>query len=192
MLVKLNFNPEQQLISKDRENVLKSLEETCSKEVYEFYRDSKVKDVLTEIVPGIYEYFDVNDPEYHLIGQKLRNTEQCPLERAKLLKKVWRDLGDLHPHTNKIYVSYPYGVCDNYQQIIEREEDIYHYMNSDEKFCIVMTPIRKEEQPEEDGWRWGKWGNYIGDRVSEAEYLYDEPNVDLVYVYQIYKIEDDV
>lgn len=188
MLAKLNFDPEKQLVSNNREDVLESLKR-FSKETYEFYRDGKVKDVLQEIAPGVYEYFDVNDCEHFLEGQKMTNMELCDLERSKLLKQLWRDIPN-PPKDRKLYVSYPYGVCDNYEQILEREEDIDYYVNSDEKFCILMTPIYKKEQPAEGGWRWCKWGDYIGDQESEAEYLYDEPNIEMVYVWSIYKIED--
>lgn len=186
MLTKLNYNPENLLVSRNREEVLESIKKFSRKEVYEFYRDGKVKDVLQEIAPGVYEYFDVNDCEHFLEGQKMENAEYCDYEKAKLLKQVWRDLN--RPIDKQLWISYPYGVCDNYKQILEREKDIDYYLNSDEKFCILITPIYKKQQPSEGGWRWCKWGEYIGDQKSEAEYLYDEPNIEMVYVYNIYKV----
>jgi len=83
----------------------------------------------------------------------------------------------------------PYGVCDHYKQVIENEpllsDEIY-----DREFVVFITPVKKSDQPESGGWRWHKWGPYIGDYEPQAEYLYDEPEIEQVYVYHIYEILD--
>ena len=77
-----------------------------------------------------------------------------------------------------------YGVCDNYQQILE-----YLPVETDpRKFIIVLTPIYKKHEPCRYGWRWEKWGEYIGTQKSVADYLYDEPYIDMVYVYHVYEV----
>jgi hypothetical protein len=78
----------------------------------------------------------------------------------------------------------PYGVCDNYEQVLEAYPSI---VESDEEFILTLTPVRKADQPESGGWRWHKWGPYIGTQERTCEYLYDEPNVDLVYTYCFYQ-----
>ena len=79
-----------------------------------------------------------------------------------------------------------YGVCDNYQQVLTQcpqlEED------PDREFVISVTPIHKSSQSEKDGWRWHKWGPYIGVHKPQKEYLYDEPVIEAVFVYHIYEI----
>jgi hypothetical protein len=45
----------------------------------------------------------------------------------------------------------------------------------------------KANQPKEDGWRWRKWGQYIGALEPTCEYIADEPHIDKVYVYHIYE-----
>jgi hypothetical protein len=77
-----------------------------------------------------------------------------------------------------------YGVCDNYEQILTQCPGI---VTSERKFLITLTPILKLGQPAEGGWRWHKWGPYIGTHEITQEYLYDEPVVDQVYVYHIYE-----
>lgn len=37
------------------------------------------------------------------------------------------------------------------------------------------------------GWRWEKWGPYIGTQRSVADYLHDEPDIDYVYTFHVYK-----
>jgi hypothetical protein len=78
----------------------------------------------------------------------------------------------------------PYGICDNYQQIITQHPEIH---DEERSFVVILTPVRKEAQPSDGGWRWRKWGPYIGEQRQTCEYLYDEPDIDLVYVYHIYE-----
>lgn len=79
-----------------------------------------------------------------------------------------------------------YGVCDNASQVIEymsvREYD------EDKEYLIVLTPILKDNQPDRDGWRWEKWGEYIGTQKSNADYLADESSIDMVYVFDVSEV----
>lgn len=87
-----------------------------------------------------------------------------------------------------------YGVADNASQVLDYYEHFLltnysDYMNN-HKFIIKMTPIFKENQPEHGGWRWHKWGEYIGDFISKCEYLYDEQGIDYVWVFAILEVEE--
>ena len=79
-----------------------------------------------------------------------------------------------------------HGVCDNVSQILAKWP---HLMHSSQRHFITLTPIRKEEQPEFGGWRWHKWGPYIGDHEPQYEYLYDEEGIEVVYVFRIYTLK---
>jgi hypothetical protein len=78
-----------------------------------------------------------------------------------------------------------YGVCDNYQQILDQCSEL---QNPNRKFIISVTKVSRSDQPSEGGWRWHKWGPYIGVHESTCEYLYDEPLINEVYVYHIYEL----
>jgi hypothetical protein len=81
----------------------------------------------------------------------------------------------------------PYGVCDNIEQVKEK----YKKWIEDDNFkcCISFTKVEKSAQSERDGWRWEKWGEYIGTKNPECEYLYDEGDeIKEVYCYHIYQI----
>jgi hypothetical protein len=78
-----------------------------------------------------------------------------------------------------------YGVCDNADQIKRHYPEV---MESDRKFVICMVPIFKHHQPPRDGWRWEKWGEYIGDLVPQCGYLYDEPEIEVVFVFTIIEV----
>ena len=86
-----------------------------------------------------------------------------------------------------------FGVCDNASQVLDYYDSLYEqhtdYME-DKKFVILLTPIIREQQPECGGWRWHKWGQYIGKFESKCEYLYDEKGIDYVYCFKILEVED--
>jgi hypothetical protein len=78
-----------------------------------------------------------------------------------------------------------YGVCDNFEQIKVKYKDL---IESEEKYVIALDEVIGKEQPEDGGWRWHKWGQYIGCHEPEFEYLYDEKYIDKVFVFEIYKV----
>lgn len=86
-----------------------------------------------------------------------------------------------------------HGVSDNASQVLDYYKHLLtvygDYMNN-HKFVILMTPIFREDQPKSGGWRWYKWGQYIGDFESKCEYLYDEEGIDYVWVFKILEVEE--
>lgn len=74
---------------------------------------------------------------------------------------------------------YIYGVCDNASQIL----DVYPDIPDD--YVIFMAPIFSDKTEPCSGWRWHKWGPYIGIQEHYHEYLNDEPHVDMIYVFSI-------
>ena len=88
---------------------------------------------------------------------------------------------------------FDYGVADNASQVLDYYEHLLtqngDYMNN-RKFIITMTPIFREDQDEYGGWRWHKWGIYIGDFIPQCEYLYDEQGIDYVWVFGILEVEE--
>lgn len=90
--------------------------------------------------------------------------------------------GNIHEDVDDID---PYGVCDRYQQVLDKWPEI---VCSDDKFCISLVPIKRTAQPAQGGWRWHKWGSYIGTQKPRNEYIYDDKHIDLVFTYHVYKI----
>jgi len=80
-----------------------------------------------------------------------------------------------------------YGVCDSPQQLLVSLPN--EVLTGPKKYVISMTQLLKENQNSGGGWRWHKWGPYIGMQNPQCEYLYDEPNIKEVWVYHIYQIE---
>ena len=79
-----------------------------------------------------------------------------------------------------------YGVCDDLDNLISKEPDLIN--DKDRYFCVALTPVLKSNQSKVGGWRWHKWGEYIGSQTPTTEYLYDEEKIDKVFVYHIYEL----
>lgn len=78
-----------------------------------------------------------------------------------------------------------YGVCDYPEQVIEKFPVVKDHPS---KFFISFVRLRRADQDPEGGWRWHKWGAYIGDQRPQREYLYDEPEIEEVYTFHIYEL----
>lgn len=133
-----------------------------------------------------------NDPIIRLISTMNGGAEELKLatgvyQIGHFGSSHWPD-GDVYKrwweHWDEVEIS-PYGVCDGWEQIIEKWPMIRD--DQSKRFIITLTPIIKEQQSPDGGWRWHKWGPYIGKHQQTQEYLYDEPHIDRVYVYHIYE-----
>lgn len=84
-----------------------------------------------------------------------------------------------------------YGVADNASQVIEYFHKLEKERNIDFGKCIIcLHPITKKYQPEDGGWRWHKWGPYIGKKNPQCEYIYDEDDtINFVWCYHLYGVE---
>ena len=77
-----------------------------------------------------------------------------------------------------------YGVCDSPEQLLEKCPEIE---TSDRGFIVTFHHLKRAEQPKDGGWRWSKWGEYIGEQHPSCEYLADEPKIEEVYIYHIHE-----
>ena len=80
-----------------------------------------------------------------------------------------------------------YGVCDNIDQV--KKKFAKWFNDPDLRFCVSFTLVNKSDQPDSGGWRWHKWGPYIGTKSPRYEYLFDEgDDIEEVYCYHIYRL----
>lgn len=79
-----------------------------------------------------------------------------------------------------------YGVCDSVEQFHEKVGRSLE--SSDRLFVVNFVEIRKDLQESEGGWRWHKWGEYIGEQTPTCEYIYDEPLITKVFTYQVLEV----
>lgn len=78
-----------------------------------------------------------------------------------------------------------YGVCDSPEQLLEH---LPHLAEDPEAYMVAMVEIRRDRQSDRGGWRWHKWGPYIGTQNPQHEYLYDEKHIDSVFTYHVYRV----
>jgi len=86
---------------------------------------------------------------------------------------------------NERYVSWC-GVCDDFRQVVLHVPELL--VNSNH-YVISLTSIKRDEQPYSGGWKWSKWGDYIGIHEPKEEYLAYEDEIDEVFVYHIYEVK---
>ena len=118
------------------------------------------------------------------------------------------DYETVNPMSNKyLYTVNTYGVADNATQVIRHLENslkTYFYGNDfDDEFylgkslvkmielypeyqlVLLMTPHMNTQDCSWGGWRWQKWGEYIGVHEPQHEYLSYEKGIDYVLSYDL-------
>ena len=78
-----------------------------------------------------------------------------------------------------------YGVADNIEQIINLYNTRDFFSGN---HVILLTKVTKNPDEPFSGWRWHKWGEYIGTQNHKCEYLNDEPEIDEVICFSIYQV----
>jgi hypothetical protein len=97
-----------------------------------------------------------------------------------------REEDDWEPYARDLPGGAPcYGVCDSVGQFLEKFGVAFKADHAE--FCLSFTRIAKDEQSPEGGWRWHKWGPYVGNGEPTTEYLYDEPRFAEVYVFHVFR-----
>ena len=85
-----------------------------------------------------------------------------------------------------------YGVADSIEQIKEYFKEEIEDPNR--KYFIAVTPVfqDKENKGKGGGWRWHKWGEYIGKLEPKCEYLDDEDfgdDFEYVICFHLYEVK---
>jgi hypothetical protein len=102
------------------------------------------------------------------------------------LLKCWEhrpEFPDLDTDEGSVYRG-AVGVCDNADQVLRHYPELEA---SERQFIVTLTAVNRDTQPRSGGWRWYKWGAYIGTQNPENDYLYDDTHIDRVYVFHIYE-----
>lgn len=91
----------------------------------------------------------------------------------------WEEYADLGQHNS-------YGVCDGADNLLEAMPILQDPVR---QFVVTLTKVERDltNKGQGGGWRWHKWGPYIGKHEPKMEYLDDEPDIDHVYCYHVYE-----
>jgi len=90
------------------------------------------------------------------------------------------DLSNEHRHCGA------YGVCDDISNLLEHCPLL---VESPRQFVVTLKRVQRNlsNKGRGGGWRWHKWGEYIGKQTPTTEYLDDEPDIEQVFCYHIYE-----
>lgn len=106
--------------------------------------------------------------------------QRCPEDSHRLYRfENWRK-----DEFNDVRTLNAYGVCDGPEQLLS----LYNFEADPRRLFISMVPLRKKDQSP-GGWRWHKWGPYVGKQDPQCEYLMNEPVIEEVYTYHVYELE---
>ena len=137
-----------------------------------------IEDVDLEEFKDILNYPNIRNDFKKIVGNygmiDLKTGTHITSENLQLPGIDWSNLASLH------------GVSDNVAQIKKKFKNA---LRSDEQYIITVNEIRKSEQSENGGWRWNKWGEYIGTQNSKCEYIADGPEIESVFCFHIHKVE---
>ena len=101
---------------------------------------------------------------------------------------LYKKTGNLR-ESNEAYPKNEYGVADNVEQVLSHFKE--ELDDPDTAYIIGAFWVTKNGQPI-GGWRWEKWGPYIGKQEPLAQYIRDEPVIESVLVYHLYRIEENI
>jgi len=80
-----------------------------------------------------------------------------------------------------------FGICDTPEQFMQKYGDD---LKKDERTFVIGFCHVAKVPGERGGWRWHKWGSYVGEGEPKQEYLAEEEGFDDgVYVYSIIQID---
>lgn len=163
-LIDIKFNPEDFAVKPEM-----FINEKTYTDLPIAIKETKYKDLITKIDHGVY----INDSYIPLVFQNFK-VIAYPLEDPEV----------------EVFEGQPwkmiYGICDNHQQIFERDSRIKQIIESNSDYIIMLTYIDKIKNPL---WRWHKNGTYIGDHKISQEFIGNEPDsLKGVYIYKIYKV----
>lgn len=79
------------------------------------------------------------------------------------------------------------GICDNASQVLET----YHKLVDDPNrlYVVFLSPVFKCDQQPEAGFKWKRYGKYIGVHKRKESLLVDEPDIGFIFKYNIYEIK---
>jgi hypothetical protein len=115
----------------------------------------------------------VEEPKVARVAQGVYdNTLGFPHNFSHLLPKL--DYEDEYPGRLS------YGVADSWEQVLNYDIIKEEYVDSARRFVMAFEHLRKDK---DTGWRWHKWGQYIGVQSPQCEYLSEEPIIEEVITF---------
>ena len=89
------------------------------------------------------------------------------------------------------YVLETYLTKDSTHSFFVRGKRLYKFLttNPDAIYFIRFYPVFNHYDGKTGGWRWYKWGPYLGKHTPKCEYLDEEKNIDYVLLWHLYPLK---
>jgi hypothetical protein len=142
-----------------------------------YWSGLQISSFLGDFIVKEFPFSDIRGEKYRMLLSDHEDPSWFSSDEANNLRQEIVELNETLPND--------YGICDYPEQVIEKFPILLEMEN---RYAIFFTPIRKEDQTE-NGWRWHKWGEYIGNQEPTTEYLYDEPLIEEVLIYRIHELK---
>jgi hypothetical protein len=113
------------------------------------------------------------------------DTDTNPLEVYRNYRKPLKKKDEYDDKEQLLFLE-TYGVCDSPEQLLS----IYDFEKDKRKLFICFVEIRRDDQPSDGGWRYHKWGEYVGEQNPQNEYIYYDKHIEKVYTYHVYELKD--
>lgn len=119
-----------------------------------------------------------------------------PQRLAEGIYQITHFNGNMEFGINDFDAQYPnlgehgcYGVCDSLENLLSVYAEVLNHPVR--KFLVTLTKVKREPENKGQGggWRWHKWGPYIGAHEIQCEYLDDEEGIDHVFCFHVYEID---
>lgn len=153
-------------------------------------QNTRIFCALQTNTPGIIAAYNADDVIDHMTNYEVIDEQPMISPRGEVythqdfysmfneMERIILPSGKQRPEYMNLVGSY--GVADNIEQILRKYKSL---LNSPDEVVLTIHPVLKKDQPESGGWRWHKWGSYIGNHKIKCEYLYDEVGIDKVLCY---------
>lgn len=129
---------------------------------------------------------DVEEYDLHLDTLKREELAGCYLSDPNVASHLFDQL-TFHKFAKRRAVKS--GICDNASQVINKHSKIVKDKNK--KYIIFLSPVFKCDQQVGTGFRWSRYGKYIGVQDQSEKLLVDEPYIEFIFKYSIYEIKEE-
>ena len=171
------------LADPDDKNTVYTLKESYERVAEGIYEVDYLFDILGRNIPLTDRTFHQIHKDYwdkvNALGMKHINAFDSP--EHTLLREEYQKASE---EQSKNF-PHDYGVCDYPEQVLEKFPKL---AEDPRRFMITCQRVTKSSQ-EDGGWRWHKWGEYIGDKNPKSEYLKDEDDsISEVYIFHVLQL----
>ena len=144
--------------------------------------------------PGVYECLNLSNVLRGVtIGDKQLDVREYPVFDEHQVEwdrvRALRDAGSTEARIDhELFTQSDIEDTDDIEQILTYFAD--RVADPTRAYVIGLLTVRKATQPDRGGWRWHRWGEYIGVHEPQREYIHDEPVIEQAICFHLLEVPD--